>query len=79
MSRGHIIYQILTFRRTHEEEQGISSMLELMNLVNLDGKAKPSGYLTYCIDYGDLNRCVVDLAISYLKPPNVSLWYILLV
>jgi hypothetical protein len=39
--------QKLILHRTHEKEQGLSSMLELVNLANLDDKAKPSRRLTY--------------------------------
>jgi hypothetical protein len=34
--------QDLIFHHKHEEEQGISSMLELMNIANLNDKSKPS-------------------------------------
>ena len=41
------LFQNLIFHRTHEEEQGLSTMLELVNLANLDDKAKPSRRRTY--------------------------------
>ena len=39
--------QNLNFRRTREEEQGIGSFLQLINLANLDDKLEPSWHLTY--------------------------------
>ena len=35
-------YHNLTFHRTHEEEQGVGFVLELINLANLNDKSKPS-------------------------------------
>ena len=48
-SQGHVTLSKFDFSsyRTHKEEQGLSSMLELVNLANLDDKAKPSRHLTY--------------------------------
>ena len=40
-------YKNLNFLLTHEEEEGISSMLKLINLANLDDKLETSQYLTY--------------------------------
>jgi hypothetical protein len=45
VSRSHMTCQNLKFHRTHEEEQDISSMLELINLANLDDKSEPSQHL----------------------------------
>ena len=48
-------YQNLVFHCTHEEEQGMNSMIELMNLINLDDKSK--AHLTHYV------LAMVDLTI----------------
>ena len=40
--RVHMTCQILTFHCTQDEEQGINSMLEFINLANLDDKSECS-------------------------------------
>lgn len=46
-SCGHMTYQKLIIHRTHEEEQGIGSLLELVNLVNLEDKPEPSRHFMW--------------------------------
>ena len=46
VSHSHMIYQNLIFHRTHEEEQGINYVLELINLANLDDKSNLSQHTT---------------------------------
>lgn len=40
-------YENLNLHRTHEWEQDINYVLELINMTNLDDKLEPSRHLTY--------------------------------
>ena len=49
VAHNHMVCRNLILCHTHEKEQGINFVVELINLVNLDDTSEPSWHLTYLI------------------------------